>query len=310
MSRLTPHRRRSLALSTIIPLSTDDTAQVRSGVLEALGEVVYTFHDDEDGAPEELVRLFLGRKEDRRVRNGQQAWERERERVDEAMRRVEEAKKRVEEPWRSLLRGTSSEPTPLLLPPPSPVPLLPPETPLESFYNDPARPLICAFNYPAFTLTLGRARWEGDVREVYLQLAENRAVKVRRTLAASLGVLANVIGEEHARRDLAGVWWDAIRSEEEEVRMKAVECAVVFAEALGEGGQAREGIVEGLLQVWEEGVFGYWRERETIAKALVGLGSLVGRKVPAVMRGLLRKSLEDNVACVRDAAISAVSLLI
>jgi hypothetical protein len=33
---------------------------VRSGVLESLGEVVYVFHLDPDGLPQELLRLFLG----------------------------------------------------------------------------------------------------------------------------------------------------------------------------------------------------------------------------------------------------------
>lgn len=64
LTRLTPASRRSLALSTIVPLSRDESPAVRSGVLEALGEVLYTFHVDEQGPPDELVSLFIGRQED------------------------------------------------------------------------------------------------------------------------------------------------------------------------------------------------------------------------------------------------------
>lgn len=64
LSRLTPASRRSVAVSTLVPLSWDEVPAVRSGVLEALGEVLYTFHADELGPPNELVSLFLGRQED------------------------------------------------------------------------------------------------------------------------------------------------------------------------------------------------------------------------------------------------------
>ncbi|KAI6028785.1 armadillo-type protein [Pisolithus orientalis] len=138
LSRLSPHLRRSVALSTLVPLSRDESPAVRSGVLEALGEVLYTFHTDQDGPPSELLRLFLGR-----------------------------------------------------------------EQPFKEQY--PARPLACAFNYPAVALTLGSARW-GELREYYLTLAQCRTSKVRRTLAASLGELARVIGPENAARDLSQAW--------------------------------------------------------------------------------------------------------
>lgn len=65
--RLTPALRRSVALSTVVPLSRDEAPAVRSGVLEALGEVLYTFHADEYGPPNELLSLFLGRQEDHPV---------------------------------------------------------------------------------------------------------------------------------------------------------------------------------------------------------------------------------------------------
>jgi serine/threonine-protein phosphatase 4 regulatory subunit 1 len=251
-----------------VTLSTDDSATVRAGVLEALGEVLYTFHQDEEGPPEKLVHLFLGRKEDRRVRDGQQALSLQRS--------------------PHLLHARS----------------MAKEDPLESFYTDPERPLVCAFNYPAVALTLGKDRWP-ELREVYLDIAANRSTKVRRTLAASLGQLAKIIGEEHALRDLVRIWWDAIRCEEEDVRGKAVECIDLFVPSLG--AKAGASIIQGLVTVWDEGVFRGWREREGIAGALISLISSTPQIPASAVGGLLRRSLQDNVAAVRESAVSVVS---
>ncbi|KAJ7632513.1 armadillo-type protein [Roridomyces roridus] len=265
LSRLTPSQRRSLALDAIIPLSVDESQSVRIGALESLGEVLYTFHEDDDGPPQELVQLFLGRREDKRVRDGQQAMQRR----DEVL---------------NSLFGRS---------PPPPEPISSAETPLTSFYTDPARPLICAFNYPAVALTLGPNRW-AELREVYLEIAENKDVAVRRSLAASLGELAKIIGGQNAERDLL----------QEEVREKALDCCRRFVGALDK--EARIKVVNGLLTTWEEGIFRGWRERKTIAKALVSLARAVGSDLPVVVRGLLKNALQDGVAAVREAAVSAL----
>jgi serine/threonine-protein phosphatase 4 regulatory subunit 1 len=152
--------------------------------------------------------------------------------------------------------------------------------------------------------TLGRNRW-GELRDAYLEIADNREVSVRRSLAASLGEMAKIIGEANAERDLLGVWWDAVRSEEEDIREKAMECITAFVAALAK--EPRLVVVNGLLTLWEEGIFRGWRERKVIAKALTGLTKSVGHDIPKVVRGLLRKALEDSVSAVREAAVSAVS---
>ncbi|KAF9456525.1 armadillo-type protein [Collybia nuda] len=270
LSRLSPHQRQSLALDTILTLSTDDSATVRSGVLEALGEVLYTFHADEGGPPKKLLHLFLGRKEDRRVRDGQQALSIQRS------------------PHRTHRRSATKE------------------NPLESFYTDPERPLVCAFNYPAVALTLGRGRWV-ELRDVYLDISANRATKVRRTLAASLGQLAKIIGEEHAQHDLMDIWWDSIRCEEEEVREKAVECISLFIQNLGT--VAGASIIQGLVTVWDEGTLKGWREREGIMGALVNLITLNNSKSALGISELLRRGLQDNVAAVRGRAVSVLPLI-
>ena len=262
LSRLAPTERRTLAVETILELFEDESPTVRSGVLEALGEVLHTFLGDPEGPPSELVHLFLGRKEDRRVRDGQQ---------DLALQGY---KKAIQ------------------------------QTPLESFFTDPKRPLICAFNFPAVVLTLGGERW-CEIREVYLEIASNPASGVRRTLAASLGEIAKIIGPEQAQTDLTDVWWTSIKSDDEEVRTKAVECLYDLVGVVGN--EIGKTLVQGLLTAWNQGTLRGWRERELIGKNLLGWVSLLGLECASLARAFLAKGLEDNVAAVRDTAISTVS---
>jgi serine/threonine-protein phosphatase 4 regulatory subunit 1 len=255
LSRLSPTRRRALALDSLVPLSEDQSSEVRLGVLEALGEVVYTFHGDQDGPPEKLVALFLGQRDQ----------------------------------WPS--EGSKCRSS------------------LDASYDHPLRALVCAFNYPAVSLTLGRDRWD-VLRDVYLDLADNPDLKVRRTMGASLGELALIIGPDNTRRDLVGVWIDSVRSGDDSVRMRAAECVEVFIRALRGtdvcGTEASQLIVEVLLAAWREGLFRVWREREVIAKALVGLARLMGREQPELFRRLLMEALEDGVGSVREVATFAV----
>uniref|UniRef100_D8PWW9 TOG domain-containing protein n=1 Tax=Schizophyllum commune (strain H4-8 / FGSC 9210) TaxID=578458 RepID=D8PWW9_SCHCM len=261
LARLDAQQRRRVALETVIPLSRDESAAVRTGTLEALGEAIYSFRNDDGGIPQELLELFVGRREDRRIRDHSAP----------------------DEEW-----------------------VIPSDwgTPLDSFYRDPGRPLICAFNLPAVALTLGRERW-GAIRELYLHLADDCTTKVRRTLAASLGALAGIIGPENARQDLMVVWWDSIRCEEQEVRGKVIEAMEAFVEALGPCTERIE-VVQSVLQVWDEGMLTAWRERETVAKSLIGVTRAIGQEDPMLVRSLLMKTLEDNVAAVRETAVHSL----
>ncbi|KAG1877876.1 armadillo-type protein [Suillus subalutaceus] len=262
LSRLPSGLRRSIAVSTIILLSRDESAPVRTGVLEALGEVVYTFHDDDHGPPDELLRLFLG------IDNNSPP----RERYAHPTRR-------------------------------SPLQVLSANAPVLMADDDPARPLACAFNFPAVAFTLGRARW-GELRGLYLTLAQDRSPKIRRTLAASLGELAKIIGPDNAQRDMMSLWWDAMRSEDDhEIKFKAIEAVPLFVEALGEG-RARDEVIAGLLNVWEEGWLRNWRAREGVIKIIADLAG--GPERPDNIRALLKKALEDDFGAVRETAISVI----
>jgi len=135
-------------------------------------------------------------------------------------------------------------------------------------------------------------------------LSRDTTVKVRRTLAASLGELAKIIGPNNAQQDLLPVWWDNIQCEEDgEVRLKAIECMGTFVDALGE---RKVDVAEGLLNVWKAGTLRGWRERHAAVGAIVGFIGSISEKKPTVIKDLLKVALGDGVAGVREAAIAIV----
>lgn len=243
-------------------LSKDRYGIVRVGVLETLGEVLHTFQNDPGGPPRELLELFLGRPQDRNVRDGSH--------------------------WSCY---SDLEPQPA-------------DQALEYFFTDPERPLICAFNFPAVVVTLGQRRWH-ELREYYSDLARNNHVHVRKTMAASLGEIALVIGPTAAVQDLIPVWWESVRFDDESVRTKAVESLEKLLLAIPK--DAGKELVAGLLTVWEEGRFKGWRERETVVYMLDFILEKMGNSaVGATARRLVLKGLEDNVAAIREAVRSRV----
>jgi serine/threonine-protein phosphatase 4 regulatory subunit 1 len=309
LTRLKPDARRQLASNTLISLARDENSSVRSGVLEALGEVIYTFHDTPGSVPEDLLALFIGR----------EGTELGGDNSDDAAKNVgSPAAATVSLPYLPIPRRRVSDKS---IPPPPPLSpstsMLLQDPSLDVFFSDPSRALICAFNMPAVALTLGKERWPA-LRELYGRLQRNRAVLVRRTLAASVGELARIVGPLFTRADLVGTWWDALHCEEDgDVRLKAVESTALLMEVLAEkeavGAAAGNvqplflnspsAVAQALVTVWEEGCLRGWRERECV----LGLLELVAQKGNIVlMEKLLWKGLEDRVAAVREVAIKTV----
>ncbi|ESK96848.1 heat repeat family protein [Moniliophthora roreri MCA 2997] len=277
LTRLSPRKRRELALDILVPMSMDESPEVRSGVLEALGEVIYTFHsehlpsDEDDIPPKQLLQMFLGRTEDRRVLNCHQ---------NQSL---------IEKEW---IKGDAISRT----------------AALQAFYEDSTRPLICAFNVPAVALTLGRSRWSSELRETYISLAESNVFGVKRTLAASLGEMAKILGPEYARKDLMGVWRTCVRNEDAEVRMKAAGALEVFFVALDKTGQKE--LLFDLLVVWEGGLLKGWREREKVAGLLGWIAEAAqGQDLWVLIARMEVLSLLDPFNAVREAGISALQSL-
>ncbi|KAL0573277.1 hypothetical protein V5O48_008684 [Marasmius crinis-equi] len=301
LSRLPPRQRRALALDVLVPLSMDESTEVRSGVLEALGEVIYAFHshsrqdpqgrsaatdDDDVLLPQQLLRMFLGRAKDRRKFDGHQTEQRDDGET------TEDGWSDIEKEWMRKRPNPGGS-------------AYSREEALTAFYEDASRPLICAFNIPAVALTLGRSRWAPELREAYLLLVKNDSPGVQRTLAASLGELGKIIGSDYAQKDLLSVWRKAVRNDEPEVRMKAVEAFEAYFGALERAGQ-RDVLVE-LLVVWEGGFLKGWRERQKIASCLGGaVRSAIGPELQVLIARLEVLSLRDAVNAVREAAISVL----
>ena len=284
--------KRTQALRTITRLWGDAVQEVRTSALEVMGEVIYTFNGDDPGPPDEIVHYFIGEE-------GRDWHDPESPAFDAYMA------KQAKGPWSpailptrlmfdtasgGLLEDTSGAATPI-----SP----------ESL-SDPARALICAFNFPAVILTLGRHRWH-ELRGLYLYLAMAGAVKVRQTLAASMGEVAKVIGPEHARKDLVPRWMEFAKCKDSVVRRKAMESMGLFLQMLDVGDRRRVGAC--LVEVWDHHLRG-WREREELAKVFCGLvESLEGAGCTQVVGTLLRRLLRDGYAAVRNAAIAGVRLM-
>jgi serine/threonine-protein phosphatase 4 regulatory subunit 1 len=265
LPRLPLNHKRTLALETVQALSKDPYGGVRSSVMESLGEVLYSFHNDPGGPPAELVHMFLGREQDKNVRRGHPSP--------------------TSFTWMANYRQ---------------------ETAAESFYTDPERPLVCAFNFPAVALTLGPNRWP-ELRETYADLSENASPKVRKTLTASLGDLAKIIGRGPAMQDLSPIWWKSIRAREEEIRTMAIKTLETLSQILEE--DARRSMLGEVLRAWQDGVLRGWREREMVLSLLDRFLVLGGSKACETIEGLLIKGLYDNVAAVRELAIHLVSVL-
>ncbi|KAI0065473.1 ARM repeat-containing protein, partial [Artomyces pyxidatus] len=263
LSRLSPQERRTLALRTILPLANDSSLAVRLRVLEALGEVIYSFRDDPGGPPDPVLRLFLGK---------------------------------------------FSSPVPQSSPLPEPVhsPERPPgDEPEDPSFDEPARPLICAFNLPAVALTLGHERW-GELRPLYEFLAQCEAMKVRRTLAASVGEMARIVGPMHAARDMFPMWRAAMGAPEVEVRLKAVGALESLIGALAS--EERPGVLSIVEERWDTRALG-WKEREALAGGLVGLVIQVGEPLSGRVSALVRRALEDEVAAVREAGVRSLPIM-
>ncbi|KAH7107527.1 ARM repeat-containing protein [Auriculariales sp. MPI-PUGE-AT-0066] len=177
---------------------------------------------------------------------------------------------------------------------------MPRQRPVQS--RDPSRELTLAFNFPAVVLTLGPARWP-ELRGYFDYLVQCDAIfKVRRTVAASIGEIAKIIGEVHTRADLLDVFKAFLRDEADDIRLKAVTALPAFMTGLAV--EDREDMAGLLDDIWVDRLKG-WREREQLAGELQELVPLVGQR-REVLNVLIVRALRDPVCAVRDAAITAV----
>jgi serine/threonine-protein phosphatase 4 regulatory subunit 1 len=326
-----------------------------------LGEVIHTFVIDEGGPPRELLGIFIGLPPEGYRLEPPPPPPAIPPRLAQSAPSTPSVRHR---PWskRGLLaRDPAVRPSD-------------PETSGIDPVPDLDRPLICAFNFPAVALTVGPQRWH-EVSDYYVQLAreyasgagprvgnssvagssrsivdfgvmsqnQRKLVKVRRTLAASLGEMARILGPDIARDQLLPVFWEALHAsappqppgpptygfmgtsfatisalgiaahnlvvaeaEAEDARTKMLECLALFVSHLAP--KEREIVASGLEETWRDHVRG-WREREVFARTFGGLSVPFAETEGGAqaMRMLVMLALTDNVAAVRDEAVAQVS---
>ncbi|QRV89969.1 hypothetical protein RhiJN_17987 [Ceratobasidium sp. AG-Ba] len=228
LKRLSPQRRRQVAMQYMLQLCEDEAESVRTGALQVLAEVIHTFREDEGGPPEEFVDFFL---------KGEH---------NQAHASLPAPTPPPEDVW--------GEPSSYF--------------PSEPSFPEPDRALICAFNLPAVAQTLGAARWARlSGYYVYLAEESWHTPKVRSTLAASTGEIARIIGPDAALRDVVPVWWTCVSGGERDAKVKALNALPVLLEALDDRGRAEvakkmdEAWASG-------GSLTGWKEREAFAKQL------------------------------------------
>ena len=114
-------QRRQKLVHMMRTLKRDVSSNVQLAAFEMIGEIIYLFHDDPEGVPDELVALMLGK------------------RLDDADSEALDSS--ALGPIKMLSFDSSRQPD---------------DEPLTGILNDPDKSLIVAFNFPAVALTLAK----------------------------------------------------------------------------------------------------------------------------------------------------------
>ncbi|WFD05339.1 hypothetical protein MVES1_000669 [Malassezia vespertilionis] len=264
-----PRRRGDLVIC-MRALHQDVSPNVQLAAFEMIGEIIYLFHNDEEGVPPELVRLFLGQRM-----------------VDPTPQEKESGDADAcssLSPLAEKLRCESEEPGNLLC--------------------NPDRSLIVAFNFPAVVLTMTSQRWD-ELRELYLQLTHHVYENVRNSLAASLHEIAKLIGTQAAERDLVPVVEQFIRDPCAEVTATLLEHIDEFWYVLSP--ECVKNQLQQLPMLWLSQLSRDWRLRETIARHITSIApSLLLTDEDGCLVTLLLLALNDPIYAVRDIGVQAV----
>ena len=270
---------RTQVVANIQYFALDTSRNVRSGALEACGELIYLFHNDPLGVPEEVLEFYLGQVP-----------------VQTPTTTIP-----PENPFSPLASVLDSPGEAYYNGPPSWIPTT--STPESHYVKDPDRPVMCAFNMPAVVLTLGRDKW-ALVRSFYLELSRDKTDKVRQSLASSFHEIARIIGSEHADDALLEPFnW--FLGDYEVIQSAVLEHVASVVLSFGE--ETGKRALGHLTERWSS--IRNWRMREKVAKDLRELGAhfiLVEDEGEEILR-LLARAFKDPVAAVRDEAVYAVS---
>jgi len=158
----------------------------------------------------------------------------------------------------------------------------------------------CAFNFPAVLQTIGAHRWS-ELEGVYAQLVSHQTVKVRRTLAFSLHVVANILGTELSEKILLSTF-EAFFTDLDEVKRGVLKNMSKFLEILSL--PVRKRYLSNLESFCNAPTTKNWRQRRLIAKQMGSFASIFDcETVGTVLLPILKRFLSDPVAAVRTALL-------
>ncbi|GAA5934091.1 uncharacterized protein JCM15063_000552 [Sporobolomyces koalae] len=277
------------AVEAIRRFSTDESRNVRSGALEIAGELIYLFHEDPAGVPDELLSFFLGKSLDTPGPGDVSSTS-----EDDSLsfgNTSSHFRNALESPTGSLLDTSSS-------------------WQLPNHFNhhntlDADRPILTAFNFPAVILTLGRERWH-RVREHHRALCRGPVEKARQSLASSLHEVAKIIGPEQSDACLLEPF-SGFLQDVEIVQTAILENLPTLLSCFGV--ECARKALETLGEAWTD--ITNWRLREHTLKRVAEFG-------PQFMQNdgeehiflILAKAYKDSVASVREQASVTVPPLL
>jgi hypothetical protein len=269
--RLSPRTRYSQAVQAVRHFSNDQSREVRSALTEICGHLIHTFVNED--IPAELLDWYLGRSKP--VAESATA-------DNKKFRPMATALSAHKDPF------TNSFITPNLL-------------------DDPERAMICAFNLPAVVLTLGPERWP-EVKHFHATLSQDTNPGVRRSLAASLHAIAEIIGAEQAAIDLPDLF-DRFLLDAPEIRECVIEHYASFVKLLPLKHQDLQ-LTAVHKSLYKTEKPSSWRLREQAASQLSILVHSVHLQEQDLAQqpifALLVDFLRDETAAVRTAGLSNV----
>lgn len=160
----------------------------------------------------------------------------------------------------------------------------------------------CAYSFPAVALTLGKKYWP-LLKETYETLAGDMQWKVRKTVASSLHIIAEIVGEEIAGKDLCPIF-EAFIKDLDEVRIGVLKHMARFFKTITHA--ERSSFLPRLGAFRKTDNCCNWRFREELAKQLLDCVNNYELFTPLqcyqYLVELSEELLKDKVASVRKVA--------
>lgn len=317
------YERRNQLMEVMSGFVNDVSRNVRVAALDIIGEVIYLFHDDPEGVPDQLIRHFLGQPWDGKDESAADVADQKStqdpgndHQNDTSGSAISEDSATNTNTWSQSSDSSNSMSSGMWRYNDAFGGTQQGELTFDGLNSDPDRPLVMAYNLPAVALTLGADKWH-ILREVHSQLSNHASSKVRRSLAASLHEIAKIIGLNAASKDLlpfVSHFLDPKFEQDGEVKMALLEnIDVTLCNMDVQSGLEAMKVIQDLWNDTE--IFGtgarfpnHWRMREKVISKIPALASkFLLEDDQGILVMLMQSALMDPVSAVRSRGVSTVS---